>query len=106
MSSVAGLKALPGQAHYSASKHGIVGLTGSAAVELAPLGIRVNSVHPWGADTAMNELLSAEPGYRVSFGQAITKPALATPEDIADAVLWLASHRSALTHWTSSSQPW
>jgi SDR family mycofactocin-dependent oxidoreductase len=100
VSSVAGLKALPGQAHYSASKHGIVGLTGTAAIELAPLGIRVNSVHPWGvdtamvADTAMDDLLRAEPAFRGSFGQAIRTPAVATPEDIADAVAWLASDES------------
>jgi NAD(P)-dependent dehydrogenase (short-subunit alcohol dehydrogenase family) len=48
ISSVAGLKALPAQAHYSAAKHGVVGLVGSAAIELGPYGVRVNSVHPWG----------------------------------------------------------
>ena len=43
ISSVAGLKSLPAQAHYSAAKHGIVGLTKSAAIELGPFRIRVNS---------------------------------------------------------------
>jgi SDR family mycofactocin-dependent oxidoreductase len=55
VSSVAGIKSLPGQAHYSAAKHGLVGLTKSAAIELGEYGIRVNSVHPWGVATAMAE---------------------------------------------------
>src|SRR5436190_10424240 len=51
ISSVAGLKALPGQAHYVAAKHGVVGLVRTAAVELGPYSIRVNSIHPWGVNT-------------------------------------------------------
>jgi hypothetical protein len=100
VSSVAGLKPLPGQAHYSASKHGVVGLAGSAAIELGPFGIRVNSIHPWGVDTVMaadaemNDLVGAERHYRGSFGQVLREPALAAPRDIADAVLWLASDES------------
>ncbi|WP_281071485.1 SDR family NAD(P)-dependent oxidoreductase [Pseudonocardia parietis] len=42
-----GLRALPNQTHYSASKHAVAGLAGTAAIELAPRRIRVNSVHPW-----------------------------------------------------------
>ena len=100
VSSVAGLKPLPGQAHYSASKHGLVGLAGSAAIELGPFGIRVNSVHPWAVDTAMSadsemdELLRTERHYRASYGQILREPQLAAPRDIADAVLWLASDES------------
>lgn len=100
VSSVAGLKALPGQAHYTAAKHGVTGLTGTAAIELAPHGIRVNSVHPWAVDTAMADdtaltrLLRAERGYLVSFGQVLGEPRRAAPRDIADAVAWLASDES------------
>ena len=67
--SVAGIKSLPGQAHYTAAKHGVVGLTRSAAIELGPYGIRVNSVHPWGVNTPMVEdtglatVLEAHPDY-------------------------------------------
>ena len=53
ISSVAGLKSLPGQAHYSSAKHGLVGLVKTAAIELGGFGIRVNSIHPWGVATEM-----------------------------------------------------
>jgi SDR family mycofactocin-dependent oxidoreductase len=100
ISSVAGIKSLPGQAHYSAAKHGVVGLTGTAALELAPYGIRANSVHPWAVDTAMatdsrlTVLLRQHPHYLASFGQVLRTPEVAAPRDIADAVLWLASDES------------
>jgi hypothetical protein len=49
VSSVAGIKALPCQSHYTAAKHGVVGLTKSAVIELGKYNIRVNSIHPWGS---------------------------------------------------------
>lgn len=100
VSSVAGIKALPGQAHYSAAKHGVVGLTKSAAVELGEYGIRVNSIHPWGVATPMGEdpytvtMLTEHPNYAVSFGSALPSIVLAEPGDISDAVIWLASDLS------------
>jgi SDR family mycofactocin-dependent oxidoreductase len=95
ISSVAGLKALPGAAHYSASKHAVVGLINAAAVELAPYSIRANTVHPWGVNTvlasgsATGDLIAANPSYAVSFGQLL--PGSSEPADIAEAVAWLAS---------------
>jgi SDR family mycofactocin-dependent oxidoreductase len=100
ISSVAGIKALPGQAHYTAAKHGLVGLVKAAAIELGPYGIRVNSVHPWGVDTpmahdpAVDAMLEAHPTYLGSFGSILSDPVLASPEDISDAVVWLASDAS------------
>lgn len=97
ISSVAGIKSLPGQAHYSAAKHGVVGLTKSAAIELGEYAIRVNSVHPWGVATPMGEdpytatMLSEHPNYAVSFGSVLPPYAFADPNDISDAVVWLAS---------------
>jgi hypothetical protein len=97
ISSVAGLKALPGQAHYSSAKHGVVGLVRSAAIELGPHQIRVNSVHPWGINTrlaedpAVYEMLDANPTYAGSFGSILPFPSPAEPSDIANAVVWLAS---------------
>ena len=100
VSSVAGLKSLPGQAHYSAAKHGVVGLTGTAALELGPYGIRVNSIHPWAVDTPMasdehlDVLLKEHGHYLASFGQILGSPKIAEPRDVSDAVLWLASDES------------
>ena len=97
ISSVAGLKSLPGQAHYSAAKHGVVGLVKSAAIELGLFGIRVNSIHPWGIatrladDPTVGEMLEANPSYVASFGSILTDPPIATPGDVAAAVAWLAS---------------
>jgi SDR family mycofactocin-dependent oxidoreductase len=98
-SSVAGIKSLPGQAHYSAAKHGIVGLVKAAAIELAPYRIRVNSIHPWGVRTAMAEgdhtqVFSDNPSYAASMGQILFEPPISEPEDIANAVLFLASDES------------
>lgn len=100
VSSVAGLKSLPGQAHYSAAKHGVVGLTKSAAIELGEYGIRVNSIHPWGVATPMGEdpytatMLTEHPNYIVSFGSALPSIVLAEPDDMSDAIVWLASDLS------------
>jgi NAD(P)-dependent dehydrogenase (short-subunit alcohol dehydrogenase family) len=101
VSSVAGIKALPGQAHYSSAKHGVVGLTKSAAIELGEYGIRVNSVHPWGVTTAMGtddptteKMLTEHPNYVMSFGSALPNIPLAEPNDISDAVVYLASDLS------------
>ena len=97
ISSVAGLKSLPGQAHYSSAKHGVVGLVRAAAIELGPFGVRVNSVHPWGVNTRLaqdshvGEMLGANPTYAGSFGSILPSPQLAEPFDIANAVVWLAS---------------
>jgi SDR family mycofactocin-dependent oxidoreductase len=104
VSSVAGLKALPGQSHYTAAKHGVTGLTKSAAIELGEYGIRVNSVHPWGVATAMTEdpyieqTLTKHPSYVMSFGAVLPHLPTAQPDDISDAVVWLASdHSRAVT---------
>jgi NAD(P)-dependent dehydrogenase (short-subunit alcohol dehydrogenase family) len=97
ISSVAGLKALPGQAHYSSAKHGVVGLVRSAAIELGPHQIRVNSVHPWGINTRLAQdpevgvMLEENPTYAGSFGSILPTPVPAEPRDIANAVVWLAS---------------
>jgi SDR family mycofactocin-dependent oxidoreductase len=100
VSSVAGLKSLPGQAHYSAAKHGVVGLTTTAAMELSEYGIRVNSIHPWGVATPMAEgagmraMLDAHPAYAASFASLLPDIPIAGPDDISDGVVWLASDLS------------
>ena len=57
-SSVGGLRGFGRMSHYAASKHGLVGLTKSQAIELAPYGIRVVSLHPTGVNTPMNDGLA------------------------------------------------
>jgi SDR family mycofactocin-dependent oxidoreductase len=100
ISSVAGIKSLPGQAHYSAARHGVVGLVKSAAIELGPHRVRVNSIHPWGVATPMAEnshvpeMLEANPSFAPSYASILPDPPLARPEDISDAVAWLASDES------------
>ena len=61
-SSVAGLRGFGRMSHYAASKHGLVGLTKSQAIELAPYGIRVVSIHPTGVNTPMNDGLAEMEG--------------------------------------------
>jgi SDR family mycofactocin-dependent oxidoreductase len=100
ISSVAGLKALPSQSHYTAAKHGVTGLTKAAAIELGEFNIRVNSIHPWGVATAMAEdpyiekTLSAHPNYLMSFGSVLPAVPSAQTDDISDAVIYLASDLS------------
>ena len=83
-SSMLGLAGMADNAAYTAAKHGVHGLTRSAALELAPYGVRVNAVAPGVTRTGMtsgvsDELLADVPLRRI-----------AEPEEIADAVLWLA----------------
>jgi SDR family mycofactocin-dependent oxidoreductase len=97
-SSVAGLRGMGRLSHYAASKWGLTGLTKSWAIELAPHGIRVNSLHPTGVNTPMNDGLAALEGLTPqqiaerSAGNLLPVPWV-EPEDVANAVLYLASDR-------------
>ncbi|WP_232664932.1 mycofactocin-coupled SDR family oxidoreductase [Pseudonocardia sp. TRM90224] len=94
-SSIAGLKGMRGVAHYSAAKHGVVGLARSLAVELAPHSIRVNTVHPTGVNTPMvvNDAFAAVMAQSdADFDLGNLLPvAMVEPEDVAAAVAWLVS---------------
>jgi SDR family mycofactocin-dependent oxidoreductase len=98
-SSVAGLRGMARLSHYAASKWGLTGLTKSWAIELAPYGIRVNSLHPTGVNTPMNDGLAALEGLTPqeiaerSAGNLLPVPWI-EPEDVANAVLYLASPRA------------
>lgn len=91
-SSLGGLVGNPGRHTYHASKHGVIGLTQSAAIQYAPLGIRLNSVCPGTIDTPMVARMIAS---RELDETAVTAAApierLGRPEEIAAAVLWLCS---------------
>jgi NAD(P)-dependent dehydrogenase (short-subunit alcohol dehydrogenase family) len=102
VSSSAGTKATPGNGHYSASKHGLTGLTNSLAIELAEFGIRVNSIHPYSIDTPMVEpdlmmqVFGQHPHYIHSFGPMPLQPkGFMAAEEVSDVVAWLAGDGSA-----------
>ena len=103
-SSAAGLKGVPNYGSYTASKHGVLGLARTLAMELAEHGVRVNTVHPGSVDT---DMIINDTTFRV-FRPDLEHPARAdvtdsfaatnllpipwvNPRDIANAVLWLAS---------------
>jgi SDR family mycofactocin-dependent oxidoreductase len=98
-SSIGGLRGMARLSHYSASKWGLTGLTRSWAIELAPHGIRVVSIHPTAVDTPMNDGLAALEGATPeeiaerSAGNLLPVPWI-EPEDVAEAVRYLASDRA------------
>ncbi len=99
LSSILGKVGLPNAAAYCASKGGVLLLTKAAALEWAPLGIRVNSVHPGFIETPMvsNAIHQAENGNEMR-DQLISAHALGrfgVPREIADAILFLASDESS-----------
>jgi len=93
MSSVSGLVGDPGHPAYAASKHGVAGLTKSAALEYATAGIRVNAVCPAAVRTPMIErTLIAQPELSwQSLARGHPMGRIAEPEEVAEAVLWLCS---------------
>jgi NAD(P)-dependent dehydrogenase (short-subunit alcohol dehydrogenase family) len=91
-SSIGGLIGLPGRAVYHAAKHGVIGLTRSAALEYAPHGIRINAVCPGTIDTPMvATMLAKEPDAMREIMRDQPIGRLGRPEEIAAAVLWLCS---------------
>jgi 3-oxoacyl-[acyl-carrier protein] reductase len=88
ISSVAGLVGNPGQANYSASKAGVIGLSRTAARELAPRGITVNVVAPGFITTDMTQVLPEKIKNEVK--ERIPLRRFGTPEEIADLVAYLA----------------
>src|SRR3989442_10827563 len=91
-SSLGGLVGLPGRAAYHASKHGVIGLTRSAALEYAPRGIRINAVCPGTIETPMvAEMITRG---ELDLAEAVQNQPidrLGRPDEIAAVVLWLCS---------------
>jgi SDR family mycofactocin-dependent oxidoreductase len=99
-SSAAGLKGFALLGHYAATKHALVGLMRSLAIELGPYDIRVNTVHPgvvdtpMGRDPSVQEAIAAHPELTAAYQGTNPIAGGQSPDDIADAVLWLCSQEA------------
>ena len=101
--SVAGLVATPGMPAYVASKHAVIGLTKTAAGEVAKMGVRVNAVCPGPVDTPMMERITSNEGQpgRKDFEAFVPMHRYAVPQEIANAVAWLCSEQSSYVTGTA-----
>jgi len=97
MASGAGLIAVPGLSPYCASKHGVLGLTKTAAVENARTGVRVNALCPGSTDTPMlRRVMDADPNIEKLILSSQAGGRLGLPEEVAEAAVWLCSDRASL----------
>lgn len=117
VSSIAGLRGLLGVAHYTAAKHGVVGLMRSLAIDLSAHGIRVNTVHPTNVDTPLIQNDAVRSAFRPDLSRPPTKEEFAESArtmnmlpvpwidavDVANASLFLASDEAR--YITSVSLP-
>ena len=91
-SSIGGLIGIPGRAIYHATKHGVIGLTKSAALEYASRGICINAVCPGAIETPMvADMIAKEPETMKDIMKEQPIGRLGRPEEVASAVLWLCS---------------
>jgi NAD(P)-dependent dehydrogenase (short-subunit alcohol dehydrogenase family) len=95
MASTAGLEAVGGLAGYVSAKHGVIGLTKTAALEYAHQGIRVNAVAP--GPILTENLERAGPEMQRRAGMAMPMQRVGRPEEVARAVLWLCSDHASFT---------
>lgn len=94
--SVAGLKGFPGLPAYVASKHGIIGLTKTAALEYAQMGIRVNAVCPGVIHTAMiDRITGKDKEVEKQYTGMEPMGRMGNPEEVAEAVTWLCSDEAS-----------
>lgn len=113
VSSAGGIKATPGNSHYSASKHGLTALTNALAIELGEYSIRCNSIHPYSIATPMIEndsmlgILGAHPAFLHSYAPMPYQPLVKdskkakrndfmSAEEAAEVVAWLAGDNSGV----------
>jgi NAD(P)-dependent dehydrogenase (short-subunit alcohol dehydrogenase family) len=102
MTSTAGLSGAPGMAAYSAAKHGVVGLTETAALDYGPKGIRVNAVAP-GPILTERGIGTAPAEVQEQVAQRLPIKRLGTPEEVAHAAAWLLSDASSFVNGATLS---
>jgi NAD(P)-dependent dehydrogenase (short-subunit alcohol dehydrogenase family) len=92
MSSISGLSGHLADCAYAGSKHGVIGVTKSAAVELARKGIRINCICPGPIRTSLyTRVVDAWPGIEPATLERVPMGRVAEPEEVAEAVMWLCS---------------
>jgi NAD(P)-dependent dehydrogenase (short-subunit alcohol dehydrogenase family) len=92
VASTLGLRGAPNGSPYAASKHGVIGLTRTAAIEYAQHGIRVNAVCPGAIDTPMmDETFARFPGFREALTGFVPMGRMGTAAEVAAAITWLLS---------------
>ena len=96
LASIYGIVGAPNTAAYTASKHGVSGLTKVAALEYAKEGIRVNAVGPGYTDTSMvRRVVDANPGIQDWMIAKTPTGRMGKPEEIAEAIVWLSSDEAS-----------
>ncbi len=102
LSSIAGVRGMPMGAPYSASKHAVIGLTKTAALEYVRQNIRINAVCPvYTHSTMVDELINTAPGMEERMRRMIPIGRFGQPEEIAQAILWLCADEN--TFYTGQS---
>lgn len=91
----------PGVAAYAASKAGLIGLTQALTAEFGPQAIRVNAILPGGVDTPMGRTMSATPEAMAQVAGLHALKRIATPEELAQSVLYMASDASSFMTGTA-----
>ena len=89
--SIGGVIGFPNTAIYCASKHGVIGLTKTAALELAKSNIRVNAIAPGAVQTDLLNRMSGGEEAAEAVAQAIPNGRISSPDEISGAVIWLCS---------------
>src|SRR3984893_3295442 len=95
ISSTMGERGAANMSLYAGSKHAVEGITKSAALEAAAFGVRVNAVAPGPTETGMLDRLTGSPDRKAAFYAAVPLKRGGTPEEIADAIVFVASDKAA-----------
>ena len=104
VSSGAGVVAAPGLPHYTAAKHGVLGITKCAAQEFAAKGVRVNAILPGTTRTPMIEnFINGDPNIEKMVSRGIGRGYLGEPSEVAEAAVWLCSDRASFVSGASLS---